>query len=174
MREPKLTIELVPKGKDEPALHPRTGLAFYHLVVKNSGKSTAYDCDLYISFKEKDGRKLFALKGKWDRGPEPLGPILERGLSQLWPSLIPLTELVNVRPGIPETFCLVIKDNEEQCYAFNAYSYFYNYKNPEWQLGRGEFVAEIDLKSGNAKAFSKFLIKNKGTRVQDITILKID
>jgi len=175
-QEPRLTIEVVPKSKNEPALHPITGMAFYHLVVKNNGKSTAYDCELYITLREEGGKTLFELKGKWDRGPEPLGPIQKRGLSQVWPSLIPLTELVNIRPGVPETFCLLVKGkNEKEGYAFNAHSYFYsNFKNPAWQLGLGKFIAEIDVRGGNVKVFSRFLIENKGTGVQDVTISKLD
>jgi len=175
IREPRLKIEVVPKSNQEPAIHPQLSIAFYHLKVKNEGKSTAYDCELYISIKDKGGKKLFDLKGKWDRGPEPLGPIQPGGWSQIWPSLIPLTELVNVRPGIPETFCLVVKENnQKECYAFNAQSYFHNYKNPKWQLQLGEFIAEIDLRGGNAKTFSKFIIENRDTGIQDITIKKLD
>ncbi|MHA1833282.1 MAG: hypothetical protein ACTSV7_04770, partial [Candidatus Baldrarchaeia archaeon] len=174
VRRPKLTIEVVPKTKKEPSVHPKMGIAFYHLVVKNNGKTTAYDSEVFISFKDMHGNELFSLNGKWDRGPEPLGPVEKEGKSKIWAGLIPASELINIRPGIPETFCLVVKDNEEPCYAFNAYSYFHNFKNPNWQLPVGKYIAEVTIKSGNIKKTSKFLVENKGTSIFDVDILKLE
>lgn len=174
LRKPKLSINIVPRDTKEPAIHPRTGIAFYHLVVENNGKTTAYDSEIYVSFKDMKGNELFLLKGKWDRGPEPTGPIQRGGWSRVWPALIPFAEVLNVRPGIPETFCLVVKNNEDPFYAFNAHSYFYNYKNPNWRLTLGKYIVEVEVRSGNVKKLSKFLVENKGSNVQDVTISKLD
>ena len=100
--KPKLSIAIPPKSATEPAIHPRNGIAFYHLHVENKGKTTAYDAELQISFKDASNkRELFSLTGKWDRGPEPLGPLTNTYLSTVWPSLIPFSEQVNIRPDIP-------------------------------------------------------------------------
>jgi len=88
--------------------------------------------------------------------------------------LIPASELINIRPGIPETFCLVVKDNEEPCYAFNAYSYFYNFKNPNWRLPIGKYIAEVTVRSGNIKKVSKFLVENKGSSIFDVNISRLE
>jgi len=170
---PNLSIELVQRSAKEPAIHPKTGIAFCHLVAENKGKTTAFDSEIHFSFKDMDGKEIFSLIGKWDRGPEPLGPITEDHLSAVWPSLIPFGEHVNIRPGIPESFCLVVKDKEDSCYAFSGESYLYNYKNPKWQLPLGNFIVDVEIKSGNAKKRSKFLLKNEGSTVQDIKILKL-
>jgi hypothetical protein len=171
---PNLSIECVEKSDEEPRIHPRNHMAFYHLDAKNKGRTTAFDSEIHFSFKSIDQKQLFSLAGKWDRGPEPLGPMKKNYLAQVWPSLIPFAEHVNVRPGIPEPFCLVVKDNEEFCYAFGCESYFYNFKNPKWQLPLGEFIVEVEIKSGIAKRFSRFLLKNKGSSIQDIEISRID
>jgi hypothetical protein len=171
---PCLSIDLVQRSSKEPAIHPRSRMAFYHLVAVNKGRTTAFDSELQLSFKDSSGKELFCVTGKWDRGPEPLGPIGKNYMSQVWPSLIPFGERVNIRPGISESFCVVVKDNEDYCYAFGGESYLYNYKNPKWQLPLGEFIMEVVIKSGNAKRSSKFLLRNKGSTVQDIEISRID
>jgi len=175
LRRPKLSINVV-RNPQEPGIHPRTGIAFYHLVVENNGKTTAYDSEIYIKFTDFDlpHNERFSLKGKWDRGPEPTGPVQRGGWSRVWPALIPFAELVNIRAGIPEPFCLVIKDNEAPFYAFNAYSYFHNYKNPNWQLPLGRYIAEVEVRSGNAKKFSRFLVENRGNTNRDAQISKLD
>jgi len=171
---PNLSIDLVQRSAKEPTIHPRNRMAFYHLVVVNKGRTTAFDSEIQFSFKDASGKQLFSLKGKWDRGPEPLGPIRKDYMSEIWPSLIPFGEHVNIKQGIPESFCLVVKDNEEPCYAFSGESYLYNYKNPKWKLSLGDFILEVEIKSGNAKRLSKFLLKNNGSTVQDITISRLD
>jgi len=125
--------------------------------------------------KNEDGNKLFSLKGKWDRGPEPLGPVQKGGWAKIWPALIPFSEIVDVRPDIPETFCLVVKDSEEPCYAFNGESYFYKkLKNPNWKLPLGKFIAKVKVRCGNVKKLSKFLVENKGNTIQGIAISKLE
>lgn len=176
LQKPKLTIDVVPRedGK-EPAIHPRTNIAFYHLRVMNKVKSTAYDSETYITFKNSDGEVCLQLEGKWDRGPEPLGPVQRGGRTNIWPSLIPFSGIVNIRPDIPETFCIVIKDNEDLCHAFNANSYFHPMlKLPRYRLPVGEYTVEVDVRSGNAKISSKFLLENTGNTTDGISIQKLD
>lgn len=173
LQKPKLTINVV-TNVDVPAIHPRTEMGFYRLITENRGKTTAYDSEVYITFKNLQNNQLFSLKGKWDRTPEPIGPIQNGGKSSVWPAFVPFSELVNIRPDIPETFCLIVKDNENFCYAFNAKSYFYNYKNPKWQLPIGQFIAEVEIRSGNTRTFSRFLVENNGSNVRDVRISKIN
>ncbi len=92
------------------------------------------------------------------------------------PSLIPSALRTDLRPGIPDSFCLVIKDKEDCCYAFGAESYLWGFKNPKWELPLGDFIAEIEIRSGNANKTFKFLLNNKGNAIQDVEIheLRID
>jgi len=116
---------------------------------------------LIPSISHRTSRCLNPLKGKWDRGPEPTGPIQKSVGLECGQPFIPFAELVNVRPGIPETFCLVLKDNEDPCYAFIAYSYFYNFKNPDWQLPLGKFIVEVEVRCRNSKSSQSSLSKTK-------------
>lgn len=169
LRKPKLSVNIATK----PWVHPQTGIAFYRLIVNNKGKTTAHDCDIHITFRDSNQSKLFSLNGKWDRLPEPLGPIQAGGFSSVWPALIPYTETLSIRPGDSETFCLMLKDSEDPCYAYNARSYLHNYKNPQWQLPVGEYLVDVDIKSENARKHERFRIRNNGSNIQDVVISKL-
>jgi hypothetical protein len=166
---PKLLIKVPKKGLNEPAIHPNSGIAFYHLIVENNGKSSATDSELTLRFRNHTGLELFNLRGKWDSGPEPIGPIIN-GQPTPMPSLIPFAERINIRRKMPEAFCIVIKDNQAECYAFNCDSYFHGFKNGSWQLPIGNFIVEVEVRSGNAEKKQQFLLKNKGNTIQDIEI----
>jgi hypothetical protein len=178
VQRPKISVDVLPKrDKDpkEPAIHPKIGIAFYHLVVNNSGKTAAYDSEIYLKFKDENAKEIFSLKGKWDRGPEPLGPLKKGGRADLWPALFPFGELVNVRPNIPETFCLLVKDNEDFVYAFGMPSYLQNFKHPAWKLPLGKFTAEVVIMSGNVKnVVATFLVENSGSNAISAKISKLN
>jgi hypothetical protein len=167
--KPKLSIKIPARGRNEPAIHPINGIAFYHLSVENNGRTSAIDSELALRFKNQNGVELFQLRGKWDSGPEPIGPIIH-GQATPMPALIPFAERTNIRKDIPEPFCIVIKDNQPECYAFNCDSYFHGFKNRAWQLPIGNFIVEVEVKSGNANKRQQFLLRNKGNTIQDIEI----
>jgi hypothetical protein len=169
---PKLSIKVPRKGANEPAIHPNNGIVFYHLIVENNGKSSATDAELTLRFRNQTGVELFNLTGKWDRGPEPIGPIIN-GQPTPMPSLIPFAERINIRKKTPEPFCVVIKDNQAECYAFNCTSYFHGFKNGNWQLPLGDFIVEVEVRSGNAEKRQHFLLRNSGTTVQDVEIQEL-
>jgi hypothetical protein len=165
--KPKLSIEIVP----QPWIHPRIGFAFYRLNVKNSGRTTAHDCKIDITFKDHNNR-LFSLKGKWDSLPEPTGAIQATGLSSIFPAFIPLSEKLTIGTDDGDTFCILVKDNEDSFYAFNARSYLHNYKNPRWALPLGEYFVDVELKCEETIKHQKFHVRNTGNTIHDIEILK--
>lgn len=167
--KPKLSVNIVKK----PWVHPKLGIAFYRLTVENKGRTTAHDCKIHITFKDTNKNNLFSLNGKWDKLPEPLGPVGAGGLSRIWPALIPYTENLSIVASDSQTFCLVLKDNEDPCYAYNAHSYLYRYKNPQWQLPIGEFFVYVDITGENTKKHSSFLVKNHGSNIQDLAIAQL-
>lgn len=167
---PKLRIKIPARDINEPAVHPVNGIAFYHLIVENNGKTTVTDSELHISFRNMDGTERFSLVGKWDRGPEPLGPLTSGLQTPVMPSLIPFSARVNLRPGMPDPFCLVIKDKEDPCYAFAGESYLHNFKNPLWQIPPGDCTVEVNVRSGEVNKAFRFLLRNKGDTIQDVEI----
>ena len=159
-RQPKLAIEIPDKipGK-EPAIQQLNQIsrAFYHLRVINTGKTPAYNCRITIRFKEVNTGQLFEVNGKWDRGPQPLlyAPVPKRILPNgeietvvaEFPHdfLVPFAEVIDIHPKMPESFCVVIKyENEEECYAFSSWSYLKGrgHKVNEWKLNIGKYIIE--------------------------------
>ena len=173
LQKPILNLNITAIVDNEPTIHIEYNIAFYHIDVHNTGKTTAISCDINLTFRDENKNFLFKLPGKWDRSPEPLGPIQPGGGTQIWPSLSAIGGLVNIRPNIPERFCIVIKGNEEACYAFNSDSYFYAFRNPKWILEQGRFFVDVEVRGGNAYVKSTFLIENQGNTNQDISITKI-
>lgn len=172
-QKPRLKLDPVDKGPKEPAIHPINHIAFYHLNAINNGRTTAFDSEILLTFKDAVGKELFSLKGKWDRGPALLGPLQQNLPPQVWPALIPFGEQTNVRPNVPESFCIVVKDNEDCCYAFNGESYLFGYKRPEWRLPLGDFILDVEIRSGNTRVLSRFMLKNKGNTTQGVEVTKM-
>jgi hypothetical protein len=169
LARPKLSLKILQKGYHEPTIHPANGIAFYHLSAENNGKNTATDAEIKLTFRDRNLVELFHLKGKWDSGPEPIGPMVNGQFTPM-PSLMPFAERINIRRKMPETFCVAIKDNQAECYAFNCESYFFGFKKPNWQLPIGTYLIDVQIIGGNADFKRTFLLKNTGNTVQDLEI----
>jgi hypothetical protein len=147
IKRPRISVSL-----QNPWIHNQTGLAFYRLNIINKGRDTAQDCNVQLSFKDHAGQQLFLLNGKWDSLPEPYGPLLQNGQAQIWLPLIPLSEKLNLKHRRAESVCIVLKDRNPQCFAYNAESYLYqNLKNPQWQLAQGDYEVFVKITADNAR-----------------------
>ncbi|MCW7080169.1 MAG: hypothetical protein OCU16_03625 [Candidatus Methanospirare jalkutatii] len=192
-RQPKLAIEIPDKipGK-EPAIQQLNQIsrAFYHLRVVNRGKTPAYNCRITMRFKEVNtGKQLFEVNGKWDRGPQPLlyalvpKRILPNGeirtVRDEFPHdfLVPFAEVIDIHPKMPESFCVVIKyENEEECYGFSSWSYLKGrgFRVNEWKLNIGEYIIEVELTYSGKKFLDKFLLINPSRNIKDVEIRRYD
>ena len=193
-RKPKLKIEIPEKilGQ-EPSPQPKWSRAFYHLKVRNEGKSPAYSCRVIMRFFDVDCKtQLFSpVNGKWDRGPEPLiySPVpvelLPDGKLKIETRetrqnfVIPFAEIIDVHPRMPsEDFCIVVKyENEKECWPFSSWSYILGegHRVKKWQLNSGRYVVEIELLySGKGSVKRKFLLINEGTTRDSVEIKYYD
>ena len=193
-KKPKLKIEIPEKilGQ-EPSPQPKWSRAFYHLKVRNEGKSPAYSCRVIMRFFDVDCKtQLFSpVNGKWDRGPEPLiySPVpvevLPDGKLKIETRetrqnfVIPFAEIIDVHPRMPsEDFCVVVKyENEKECWPFSSWSYILGegHRVKKWQLNSGRYVVEIELLySGKGSVKRKFLLINEGTTMDSVEIKYYD
>jgi len=166
----------------------QTSRAFYHLRVRNNGKTPAYSCRIMMRFVNRiNGEPLFTVNGKWDRGPQPLlyAPVPRRILPDgtvetaigEFPHdfLIPFAEVLDIHPKIPETFCILLKyENEDECYAFSSWSYLRGrgHRVDEWRLNAGEYIAEIELSYSGRRILEKFLLRNHSRNADGAEISK--
>lgn len=194
-KQPRLIIEIPARmqGK-EPSVQQleSTSRAFYHLKVKNVGKSPAYSCGIRIRFLHADTQEeLFTVNGKWDRGPQPLiySPVATRVLqdgtieSQIMETrqdfLIPFAEVLDIHPGLePEGFGILVKyQGEAECYAFSSWSYILGtgHKVDAWRLNAGKYIVELKLVySGKGSLDKRFVVVNQGTALDSIEIKQVN
>jgi len=102
--------------------------------------SVARQVTARISFCRVDGTKLFDFDGRWSDTIQP---------SRL-PLLEPTIELntVDIAIGVRRELDLVLKyDAETDCFGVNNKSYRFPWaRNPEWELGAGEYLIRVRLR----------------------------
>ena len=195
--KPSLSIDVIPKtAGNEPSVHEteKWKRAYYHLRVKNSGSSPAFNCRIRINFRDLCGAEEFEISGKWDRGSQPLvyqwvptklkedGAIESKYTETPNDFLIPFSESIDLYPSDPETFGFIVKyDNDPDCYGFSAWGYLrfgLGHRIPEWKLHRGQHLAKITLtySSGSTgRKFSKeFKVENLGTESDSVVISDVE
>lgn len=196
-KRPSLIIEIPPGNEPNIQMLPdgKTKRAFYHLLVRNTGRSPAYYCKIFMRFFDEKGEELVigdVVNGKWDRGPEPIveSPVpikvnednsVESQLMETRQGfLVPFAEVLDIHNNVPgEGFCPLIKyDNEEECYAFSSWSYFKGeapgHKVREYKLMQGKYLLEVELVFGGKGSHKeRFLIENETTRADGIKLQKI-
>ncbi|SIM83844.1 hypothetical protein [Cuniculiplasma divulgatum] len=165
--------------------------AYYHLRVKNSGRSPAFNCRIRINFHDLGGTEKFGISGKWDRGSQPFvyqrvpvkwckdGTIKSENTETPNDFLIPISESIDLYPSDdPESFGLIVKYNDDpDCYGFSAWGYLrfgLGHRIPEWRLPQGEHFAKVTLtySSGSTgRKFSKeFKVDNLGRELDSVEI----
>ncbi|MCL4335166.1 MAG: hypothetical protein M1402_03620 [Candidatus Thermoplasmatota archaeon] len=190
---PSLNIESMPRvAGSEPAIHetPSWKRAYYHLRVKNSGKSPAFNCRIRMNFYDSEGVKKFEISGKWDRGSQPLvyqwvpkkwlqnGTIESEYTETPNDFLIPFSESIDLYPSDSESFGFIVKyDDDPDCYGFSAWGYLrfgLGHRIPEWKLSKGTHFAKVTLtySSGSTgRKFSKeFKVENLGRNLDSVAI----
>ena len=191
-KQPKLIIDIPEVDPQTQILPSGVRRSFYHLLVKNVGKSPAYNCKIFTRFFDETGTTQIiqeVITGKWDRGPEPViyvpspnnfingQPAMIEARQSF---LVPFAEVLDIHHNITaEGFCTVIKyDNEPQCYAFSAWSYLRGqapgHRVPEWEIGPGRIRLEVELAfSGKRSQKQSFIIENLWTESDSIIISKL-
>jgi hypothetical protein len=195
-KQPHLIIE-IPTGNN-PSIQTlpdgKTRRAFYHLLVRNTGRSPAYYCKIFLRFFDEKGEKLVigdVVNGKWDRGPEPIiespvpiqvhqdGSVTSQLMETRQGFLIPFAEVLDIHHNVPaEGFCPFIKyDNESECYAFSGWSYLKGqapgHKVPEWKLDHGKYLLEVELVyAGKRSHKESFFVENETTRADGVKLQK--
>jgi len=187
LNRPILKIETIPKEENrEPTIQKLNSQkrAFYHIKIFNKGRTSVYDCEIFITFLDCEGNEFFRLKGKWDKSPEPLIPLafqLDKSKPNIvvqdypYPSLISLSEMLNIRPKSSETFCIVMKyEGEKECYGFSAWNYIKGYESglrvEEWGISAEKFLVKVEIRGANCNQEDTIQIENIGEGINDVNI----
>lgn len=160
------------------------GCMWYHLKVRNKkprkwlNRDAAMECIARISFLDKDYRKelVSQIEAHWTNQPEPRN--FPEGTFD--PTKIPICQRKNV--GFrEEMFDILIKWNGEKgFYAANPWVvYRYPKGHPEYEKLRvdmDECIIKVEIEAINLgkKQEAEYLLKNKGTKLDDIEIILLD
>jgi hypothetical protein len=188
-RKPRLRFTIGTSGEimpNDPA--GRTPAKWTHVYVYNEpmpkwlswiwDRNPALSCRGWISFHALDGQDLFGRKMevRWANNPEPL--LQDPGTGQptgidwdkmrvghLWD--IPPGSITDGDYGNLDIVFRSITDSD--CYGWNNKSYLYGWRNPEWKLESGRYLAKIVIKTGGQTFSHTVQIMNQG-RYEDFRL----
>jgi len=123
----------------------------------------ALACRAWISFHHAiDGHRLYSneMVARWSEAPQPRVVTVptEKGTAALLENTydtvdIPTGECANIAP-----VCRPIGGDE--CYGWNNRSYVHSFKDPDWKLDKGRYIARIRVKTAGREFVDAFLIIN--------------
>jgi hypothetical protein len=166
----------MPTAEDE-----RQGKMWYHLSVRNKeapcffNRDAALQCIATVDFLDVNSRQsLVQIRAHWVNQPEPRQP---DGIFDY--SKIPTAQRIDV--GFrPESFDVLLKfEGQTGFYAADPWIvYRYPLENQEWERLRIEYHecivrAEIESINLGKRKVGEYLLRNKGTRKEDIELVPV-
>lgn len=177
-RKPKLRFSIGEMAEIEPndprGLQPAK---LPHVYVYNESMprwlSRAFDrnpalaCRGEISFHNLDGQNLFSrpMPVRWANNPEPLvqDPKTGQFTGIDWDKMR-VGPLWDIPPGNDPGILNVVyrAKTDPECYGYNNDSYLHNWRNPEWKLDPGQYLAKIVIRTGGQTFTETVQIMNLG------------
>ena len=173
-------------AREESIVDENDDRHFYHIRVKNKGRSTAYNCKVDIEFREQktsSQRSIIIRNAKWAENPEPVFPQIfsphplatPRIVKVPHDSLLRYTWYMNIPSRSEKSFALLLKyRGESGCYAFNGQNYTIINNDLKVQsrlMDRGEYIAKIIVTADNAKIEGSYYIYIVGINLADVHIV---
>jgi hypothetical protein len=158
---------------------------YYHMEVFNKKRrfmggfiqrDVAKLCEARIEFLNKESRKpiIHQITAKWAQQLNPVTPqVIGNRIIQVFDETkVPSCQVIDV--GFEKrTFDVVIKfRGEKECYAFDPWIHFINWKDPRLKLDVNECIIRIELRAANLTQpkIAEFILLNKGTELKDLKI----
>jgi|GEM_PF-6270010 len=103
---------------------------------------------------------------RWDGAPEPIKyEIANNQVHSLPdPRLARVSRFIDIYPDEQESLAIAIKilgDND--AFGWTSESYFRNWRHQDFQIGQGDYIAKINLKTGDSVFFAEFKFTNPST-----------
>lgn len=188
-RKPRLRFVIGDPGEilpNDPV--GRTRAKWTHVFVTNEpmpkwlswiwDRDPALACRGWITFHALDGQDLFGRKMdiRWANNPEPLfqDPKTGKATGIDWDKMR-TGHLWDIPPGTVAEGAHGILDvvfrpiGESECYGWNNKSYLFDWRNPEWKLEAGRYLAKIVLRTGGQTFSHTVQIMNQG-RYEDFRL----
>ena len=193
MRKPRLKFVRGESGvlfPNDP--HGRQPAKWTHVYVYNEpmpkwlswafDRNPAIGCHGWITFHALDGRDLFdkRMPIRWADNLEPViqDPKTCKAMGIDWDKMrtggpwdIPPGDLTDGEYGNLDVVFRAKSDSE--CHGWNNDSYLFNWRNPEWKLDKGRYLAKIVIRTGGQSFTEIFEIMNQG-RYEDFRLVESD
>ena len=180
VRKPKLDIEIGdPADNNYPSGQIQQG-RFIYLHVHNKplsffrwmARNPALQCHGTITFHDMEGQRIFdrAMPIRWSDSPEPIAPqvvVNNTAVTLIDPHRIGDIERRDIHPGESERMDIVARfENDTECYGWSNQNYFSTpaWRNPDWCLPRGKYLACVNVVSSGEKCTRVFRVINTGQR----------
>ena len=175
-RRPVLSMKVgVPGTIDEQDIMKRHPTTFLKVQIHNRtlprwlswvyAGEPALSCVGWVSFYDLAGKQVVTkeMLGRWaeTQDPPPIDKIEVDG--KLVVRLVNPQNSVDIPPGEYSNLDIVNKiEGEDVCYGWNNESYIKNWRNQDYTLGPGQFLAKVRVKTGGREFYDVFLIRNDG------------
>jgi len=178
LRKPKLYLRIADHhDRTFPPGRPATGVRFLAVDLVNKplprlfrwmSRNAALHCHGYITFHHLDGQDFFgrAMPIRWSGSPEPVSIQLQINNTQVQianPAMLSQISGMDVYPGESQRLDVAAKfDNDQECYGWSNESYFSSpvWRNPDWQLPPGRYLANVTVISSGEKVSRFFRLIN--------------
>lgn len=180
-KRPKLsmTVEVgKPGGLEEDNPYKRPPSTWLHVHVQNQSldglaslfydREPAFGCRAWITFyRYHDHSCVFEheMDARWSDTAVPEIPAFYKNIKVLPKGL---QEAIDIQPGDPVEnsprldIAMRIKGDDE-CYGWNNAGYLYDdYRNPNWRLEKGRYIARVRIKTGGREFRDLFMVCNDG------------
>lgn len=181
-KKPKLqfAIENKPLVRRHPVGAPVTDSTFLRIVVTNKpmpkllrwfARSAAYQCTGDIQFHDPDdGAPLLlrAIPVRWAASDEPFSYQAVSG-GKVAEVFDPAKYNAGFRrdcfPGTPELVDVAARfDNDDDCYGWSTESYVKGWRNPEFKLSKGRYLAKVTIRFSGEPVSGVFKLENSLAR----------
>ena len=183
-RMPKLHLSIEGKPCDityEPGKSPAKDARYLRLVLRNAPlprmlrwlqRSAALQCHGKITFHHLDGQRVFdrEMTVRWASCPEPLWSQIQDSSGKTHFVIVDFVRAameprVDVYPGEEKILDVVVRfDDDEDCYGWNDEAYRHAWRNPDWKLKPGRYLAKAIVTSAGQRCAGIVRIVNDVAR----------
>lgn len=134
------------------------------LIIKNRDlpkiihRNIAYQCHGHIDFFTLKGKRIGKREmiARWSTLQQPINTTKEEVIFHV------LNSFKDINPGESEPMDIAIRyKGENQCYGWNTEAYLHNLRNKCYELQKGEYIINIEIKSSGIVFKEKFWLINK-------------
>jgi hypothetical protein len=191
LRLPKLDLVIENPPLDREMEDPKRACRNLRLILRNMSlpwllrfiqRSAALQCRGEISFHNlDDGQPVFVrtMPVRWVRSPEPIANQIVDTSGKVQFVIHDYTRVstdsrIDVYPGEEEMLDVAVRfAGEPNCFGWNNEAYLHNWRNPNFLLMPGRYIAKVTITSSGRKCIGKFRLINNVEALKDFRLTEL-